>query len=183
MPPSAVRGKALVASLRKRPDVRDAEALAAWIGRVKKYKRMGIPVARAHVLAKVAGGSEFARDEESVSSKAQRYEAPDPFSEDYGEGASQSDEEAQMQKYGEQQLRQLEKQMTSELNNAILDAGGIQTRAALREEYRNIPNNFIRTDGLRGDEMADHLKTYFPEFGVEDENDLLSFFEKRYRGY
>jgi hypothetical protein len=50
---SVVRGKALVAQLRKRPDVRDAEALAAWIGRVKKLKRGGMSTKAA---MKAAGG-------------------------------------------------------------------------------------------------------------------------------
>lgn len=46
------RGKALVAKLRAQPETRDAEALAAWIGRKKKYKRMG---ASDKVAANLAG--------------------------------------------------------------------------------------------------------------------------------
>lgn len=163
VPPSvaAPRGKALVAALRKRPDVRDAEALAAWIGRVKKYKRMGVPAERAAILAKVSGGSEFARDDVEQERQA----------------AAEAEEQ---KKYEAGLIAQMEKEVTRDLNNAIRDAGGIQTRQDLREEYRSIPNNFIRKDGLPGDEMAEYLKTYHPELGIDTENDLLSFFRARY---
>ena len=73
----------------------------------------------------------------------------------------------------------MEKQERSEVHTAITDAGGIQTREELREEYREIPNTFIRRDGLPGDEMADYLKTYYPELGIESENDLLQYFANR----
>lgn len=52
---SVKRGKALVASLRAQAGVRDAEALAAYLGRFKKARKAGLPSAQAKKLAK--GGS------------------------------------------------------------------------------------------------------------------------------
>lgn len=55
------RGKALVAKLRGQPEVRDAEALAAWIGRRKRYMKAGLSVREAGSLAGKEGGAELAR--------------------------------------------------------------------------------------------------------------------------
>lgn len=47
---------ALVAKLRKQPEVRDAEALAAWIGRYQKLRKAGVSNKRAMKLAGKEGG-------------------------------------------------------------------------------------------------------------------------------
>ena len=47
---------ALVAKLRKQPEVRDAEALAAWIGRYQKLRKAGVSNKRAMKLAGKPGG-------------------------------------------------------------------------------------------------------------------------------
>ena len=47
---------ALVAKLRKQPEVRDAEALAAWIGRYKKLRQAGVSNKKAMKLAGKQGG-------------------------------------------------------------------------------------------------------------------------------
>lgn len=99
----------------------------------------------------------------------------DPFAEDYGANEPESKEERQRQRYEEKLVRQQEKAERSRLRNIVLDAGGLQTRDDLREEYRGIPNTLKRRDGLAGDEMADYLKTYYAEFGIEDERDLIDF--------
>lgn len=48
---SIARGKALVAKLKADPEVRDAEALAAYAGRTKKYRKLGKSAAMAAKLA------------------------------------------------------------------------------------------------------------------------------------
>lgn len=53
---AGARGKALVAELRARPDVRDAEALAAWIGRYKRLRMAGASPKKARTLAGKPGG-------------------------------------------------------------------------------------------------------------------------------
>lgn len=50
---SVKRGKALVASLRAQAGVRDPEALAAWLGRYKKFRKSGLKPEQAK---KAAGG-------------------------------------------------------------------------------------------------------------------------------
>ena len=47
---------ALVAKLRKQPEVRDAEALAAWIGRYQKLRKAGVGNKKAMKLAGKQGG-------------------------------------------------------------------------------------------------------------------------------
>jgi hypothetical protein len=64
-------------------------------------------------------------------------------------------------------------EVRSELYEAIMQAGGISTRDDLREEYRQIPNTYKRKDGLRGDEMAEHLAVHYPHFNITDENSLI----------
>lgn len=291
---TVLRGKALVAALRSRADVRDAEALAAHLGRIRKYRRAGKSLAEAKKLAS-AGTKQSVRDRNIAARRAlrdpgdeagwkarneiavkrgrargqkrvedadltkmsdmslgvekrraekraadlrrnikqverepkrmenrelqekqlaeqaeldpylkalraedkrrQKGAGPaaasaegkpdfdrigDPFGEDFGDPESaETGEEREAREYEAKILRDLERDERSNLHTAILDAGGIQTRADLREEYREIPNTFKRKDGMPGDEMADYLKTYYPELGIEDENDLLDFFLRR----
>jgi hypothetical protein len=99
----------------------------------------------------------------------------DPFAGTY-QPEEESDEERRQRQYEERLIRQMEKAERSRLYAVIMEQGGIQTRDDLREEYREIPNNFKRRDGMPGDEMADYLKTYYAEFGIETENDLLDYF-------
>ena len=47
---------ALVTKLRKQPEVRDAEALAAWIGRYQKLRKAGVSNKKAMKLAGKEGG-------------------------------------------------------------------------------------------------------------------------------
>lgn len=62
MATKVLRGKRLVASLKRQPRVRDAEALAAWIGRFKAAKKRGLSTSAAKAAAggktggKQAGG-------------------------------------------------------------------------------------------------------------------------------
>lgn len=86
-----------------------------------------------------------------------------------------SKEDKKRERYESQQIRALEKAERSRLNSALMEAGGLKTRADLREEYAGIPNTFKRKDGLAGDEMAEYLGMYYPEFGIEDERDLIDF--------
>lgn len=72
----SAKGKALVAKLRKDPEVRDADALAAWLGRRKAYKKMGVPSKMAGSLANSPGGKEGAKQfSESPAGKAARAQA------------------------------------------------------------------------------------------------------------
>lgn len=80
--------------------------------------------------------------------------------------------EEERRRYEKSVLRQAEK-ITTSLYRAIIDAGGLQTNPALREEYRQIPNTFKRKDGLPGDVMAEYLSTHHPGFGVKDERSLI----------
>ena len=59
---SVARGKALVAELRKNPKVRDAEALAAWLGRFKKARKAGMSVPKAKAAAGGSGGKGKPKD-------------------------------------------------------------------------------------------------------------------------
>jgi hypothetical protein len=99
----------------------------------------------------------------------------DPFNEDYGPNEPESEEAQEQRRYEEKLLRDAEKADRSKLHGAIIDAGGLKTRDALREEYREIPNTFKRRDGLAGDEMAEYLGMYYPELGIEDERDLIDY--------
>jgi hypothetical protein len=165
------RGKALVAKLRKQPGVRDAEALAAWIGRFKKARKAGKGVAAAK---KAADGGDSKSDSKPVKAKK-----PEPFRDDdldFDNEGEETPEQKRQRKYEERQIRDLEKAERSRFFSVIQEAGGIQTRADLREEYQGIPNTFKRKDGLPGDEIADYLNTYYPEFGIENERDLIDYF-------
>lgn len=137
---------------------------------------------RAALRAKRVGGG--SRAVTRATKSPQRKPSPfaddpfaddDPFAEDYGANEPKSKEERQRQRYEEKLIRQQEKAERSRLRNVILDQGGLQTRDDLREEYAGIPNTLKRRDGLPGDQMADYLKTYYAEFGIEDERDLIDF--------
>ena len=196
MAKSIVRGKALVAKFRADPRVRDAEALAAYAGRVKKYRKLGLSPSKAIAAAKRLGGASkngsapeksspiSARDKGRPLTKAEletNMADDDPFAEDYGDNEEKSKEDKQRERQESQLLKKMEREERSRLYSVFQEVGGLKTRADLKEEYRAIPNNLKRTDGLPGDEMAEYLATYYPEFGIESENDLLDFFAPDYR--
>lgn len=188
------RGKALVAKLRAQPGVRDPEALAAYLGRFKAARRAGKSVAAARKVAK--GGSISSGPKKSGGALAERVrrdadkgrkmakarnvfakpvEMDDPFAADFGPGEEKSKEDLQRERLEAKLLADMERADRSKLYRAIQDQGGLKTRADLREEYAGIPNTFKRKDGLPGDEMADHLATYYPELGIESERDLIDY--------
>jgi hypothetical protein len=72
-------------------------------------------------------------------------------------------------------LRDMERADRAKLYKAIMDQGGLKSRAELREEYAGIPNTYKRKDGLAGDELADHLAICYPELGIESERDLIDY--------
>lgn len=72
-------------------------------------------------------------------------------------------------------INQREKEERSRVHSAIKDMGGLKTRDDLRDEYSQIPNTFKRRDGMAGDDLAEHLAQYYPEFGIESERDLIDF--------
>ena len=116
------RGKALVAKLRAQAGVRDAEALAAYLGRFKKARKAGRSVAEAQKIArgegpkrKPAGGlAERVRNSAppkrdanpSVLAKRDPFE-DDPFAEDYGENEKKSKEDLQRERMEAKLLRRL----------------------------------------------------------------------------
>lgn len=165
MAKSVVRGKALVAKLRGTPGVRDPEALAVWAGRLKTLRKAG-KGAVTKLTALKTGKS---------STRKSPFDDDDPFNEDHGGNEPKSKEDKQRERYESQQIRALEKAERGRLNSAVMEAGGLKTRVDLREEYAGIPNTFKRKDGLAGDEMAEYLGRYYPEFGIEDERDLIDF--------
>ncbi len=188
------RGKALVAKLRAQAGVRDAEALAAYLGRFKQARKAGKSVAEAQKAAKgtpagsnkVGAGGLADRVRSSSSPKSgnkvsvlakKRGDDDDPFAEDYGDehSATSSKEDLRRERMEAQLIRQMEKADRQKVYAAIQEQGGLKTRADLREEYAGIPNTFKRKDGLQGDEMADHLATYFPELGIRSERDLITY--------
>ena len=216
----SAKGKRLVAKLRATAGVRDAEALAAWIGRYHKLRGQGKSPKAA---AKAAGGKgkapnsgkskpkdkrndetakgsgleegnreleppsekyqPKAEDKQRVSELADLLDDPfdddDPFNDPFDGASDEEDpEEAEQRKYEEKLLRDMEKADRQRLRGAVLEAGGLQTRDDLREEYREIPNTYKRKNGLPGDEMAEYLATYFPEFGVQDERDLIDYLSR-----
>jgi hypothetical protein len=172
------RGKALVAKLRAQPGVVDAEALAAYLGRFKKARKSGASVAEAQKIAR--GGKQKRVISASERARAAK-DDDDPFAEDFGPNEELTAEQKQQKRMEEAMLRKMEKEDRANLYAAIMDVGGIKTSDELREEYRAIPNNLKRKDGLSGDEMAEYLATYFQELGIEDENDLLDYFAPDYR--
>lgn len=191
MATKVARGKLLLAKLRADPEVRNAESLAAWIGRRKRYKKAGLSSKEAGSLAGKKGGAELARmvgdlpgvkrrrknrsgDRRKVT--ASKRDVGDPFNEDYGPNERKSAEDRRRERQEAQVIQRLEREERSKLHTIIRDAGGIQTRDDLREEYREIPNTFKRRDGMPGDEMAEYLSMYYPELGIDSENDLLDFF-------
>lgn len=186
------RGKALVAKLRAQAGVRDPEALAAYCGRFSAARKAGKSVAEAREAAKgtpsggkgVGAGGLADRVRSSSSPKSgnkvsvlakERVDDDDPFAEDYGDDEPKSKEDLQRERMEAQLIRQMEKADRAKVYAAIQEQGGLKTRADLREEYAGIPNTYKRKDGLQGDEMADHLATYFPELGIRSERDLITY--------
>jgi hypothetical protein len=182
------RGKALLAQLRRQAGVRDAEALAAYLGRFKKARKAGRSVAEAQMIArgtskdrKSTNGSEAARKLSEAQRARLQHDPDDPFAEDYGPPEELTKERKQQKIMEEALLRRMEKEDRSRLYAAIHEVGGIKTRDDLREEYRAIPNNLNRKDGMAGDEIAEYLGTYYQELGIYSENDLLDYFAPDYR--
>jgi hypothetical protein len=185
------RGKALVAQLRRQAGVRDAEALAAFLGRFRRARKAGRSVAEAQKIArgeeqkkKPAGGlADRLRDntppkretKPSVMAKRDPFEDDAPFAEDYGENEPKSKEDLQRERMEAKLLRDMERADRAKLYKAIMDQGGLKSRAELREEYAGIPNTYKRKDGLAGDELADHLAICYPELGIESERDLIDY--------
>ena len=172
------RGKALVAKLRKQAGVRDAEALAAWIGRFKKARKAGMSVEAAQKAAR--GGKKKRVISQAEKARAE-YDPDDPFAEDYGSDGEETLEQRRQRKMEEAILRKMEQEDRSKLFNAIMEQGGLKTNPQLREEYRQIPNNLKRKDGISGDQLADYLATYYAELGIRDERDLIDYFQSDYR--
>lgn len=169
MAKSIVRGKALVAKLRADPKVLNPEALAAWAGRHKHRKGM-----KGSLKSGVGKVTEL-KTGKSTASKKSAFDDDDPFNEDYGDDAPKSKKDRAREKYEAKLLRDMEKAERSRVHSIIKDLGGLKSRDDLREEYAGIPNTFKRKDGLAGDDLADHLSNYYPEFGIEDERDLIDF--------
>jgi hypothetical protein len=171
---AVARGKALVAKLRRQPGVRDAEALAAWLGRFKKARKAGKSVAEAKAAAN-GSGDKNTKTKPKSDAPPQKKKGWFLDDEDDFEDEPQSKEDKQREKYEAKQIAALEKAERSRVHSVVMEAGGLKTRADLREEYRGIPNTFKRKDGLPGDEMADYFSRFYPEFGIEDERDLIDF--------
>ncbi len=197
---TVARGKALVAKLRGQAGVRDPEALAAHLGRFKKARKAGASVAEAKKIAEggskkratphgnrgAAGrapesfrkpqadsGSE-PKKKPSVFAKKPTVEDDDPFGEDFGD-EPKTKEQLQQERMERQIIARMEKADRARVYAAIQEQGGLKTNDSLREEYAGIPNTFKRKDGLAGDEMADHLATYYPELDIRDERDLIDY--------
>jgi hypothetical protein len=178
-----VAGKpsSLVVKLRARPDTREAGPLAGWIIRHLKagtLKKAGKAAAASRGKGK---GSLKPPKPEKKPGPAAKKPSPfdddldDPFNEDWGPNDPITPEDKEQARYEARQLAALEKAERSRVYGIVQEAGGLKTRDDLREEYAEIPNTFKRKDGIDGDEMADYLKTYYPEFGIEDERDLVDF--------
>lgn len=99
----------------------------------------------------------------------------DPFADDDDGDEPKSKEDRAREKYEAKMVRDLERAERSRVYSIIQELGGLKTRDDLREEYAGIPNTFKRRDGLAGDDLADHFANYYPEFGIEDERDLIDF--------
>ena len=192
------RGKALVAELRKNPKVRDAEALAAHLGRFRKARKAGLGTKAALKVAKGGGSSKGSSGSKkvgtgglaervrsssapksgnkvSVLAKKRPVEDDDPFAEDFGDDEPKSKEDLQRSRMEAKLLADMEKADRQKVYRAIQEQGGLKTREDLREEYAGIPNTFKRRDGLAGDDMADHLARFYPELGIESERDLIDY--------
>lgn len=191
------RGKALVAELRANPKVRDAEALAAHLGRFRKARKAGMGVKQALKVAKgtkagskpqkkISAGGLADRIRSSAGPAPQKTQRKsvvakpvidddDPFAEDYGEDEPKAKEDLQRERMEAKLIADMEKADRSKVYKAIQDVGGLKTRDELREEYAGIPNTYKRKDGLDGDEMADYLGRHYPELGIESERDLIDY--------
>ena len=179
---SVARGKALVAKLRADPKVRDAEALAAWIGRRKKRKKLGAKVGGGSLADRIRASKAPAKAERKSPLAKKPVIDDDPFADDpFDEPDTETPEERKRRKMEAAILRKMQAEDRRNLYRAIHDQGGIKPRTDLREEYRQIPNNFKRKDGLTGDEMAEHLCSHHAELGICSERDLIDYFQRDYR--
>ena len=186
------RGKALVARLRAQPGVKNPEALAAYLGRFKAARKAGRSVAESRKVARGegpakdkaagaladrvrAGSRPEAQRRPSVFAGRPAVEDDDPFAEDFGPVDPKTKEDLQRERMEAQLIRQMEKADRQKVYQAIQEQGGLKTNAALQEEYSGIPNTFKRKGGMGGDEMADHLATYYPELGIQTERDLIDY--------
>lgn len=113
----------------------------------------------------------------SVSAKPSPVDDPfgDPFASDNPFNETAPSGGTKESRYEARLLKQAAKAERSRLHSIILEAGGLKTNNALREEYSGIPNTFKRRDGLLGDEVADYLNTYYQEFGIQNERDLIDY--------
>ena len=175
------RGKALVAKLAGQAGVRDPEALAAHLGRYRKARKSGKSVAEAQKIAKGRPSDSKTKASPKDPKDVFRNKKPlvqdedDPFAEDFGDDEPKSKEDLARGRLEAKLIADMEKADRQKVYRAIQDQGGLKTRPDLREEYAGIPNTFKRKDGLPGDEMADHLATYYPELGIESERDLITY--------
>lgn len=172
----AGKPSSLMAKLRARPDTREAGPLAGWI--IKHMKAGTLKKAAKEASAKrkpSKGKNRDKKQEELKFPKPISKDLDDPFNESWGDEDEGSPEDAELAKYEAKQVADLEKAERSRLHGIVMEAGGLKTRDDLREEYAGISNTFKRRDGMDGDEMADYFATYYPEFGIEDERDLIDF--------
>lgn len=96
------------------------------------------------------------------------------------QGPADDAEAEEEQRFHERARREFEAAETSALYSEVMALGGIRPSSAnLAEEYRNVPPCYRRPDGMPGDEMAEHLATNRPEFGIGSESELLEFFAAR----
>lgn len=182
------RASALVIKLRANPKVRDAEALAAWIGRRKgglargKGGGGGSSGGSSGTNGSTGGASSGGDKKRNViGGGAPVVEDDDPFAEDDG-AEPETPEERRQRKYEERLLKEMEKADRAKLYSAIRDTGGIDPTPGLKEEYKTIPDAYGGGGkGLPGDAMAEYLNTYFPELGIETERDLLDYFSDKFR--
>lgn len=102
-------------------------------------------------------------------------EEEDPFTENYArkDDDKVSPEERKQKRYESRLLRAWAKAERSRLLDIIRAQGGIATPSDLKEEYQGISNAFKNQNGISSDEMAVHLATQHPEFGVRDERSLI----------
>jgi hypothetical protein len=92
----------------------------------------------------------------------------------------EADEEKRLRAYEQQTLRAVDREQGPSFYQIIVvELGGIKRHyAELHEEYRVVPRNYLRPDGLAGDEMASALAEQHPRYNIRIENDLLKYFEQ-----
>lgn len=143
----------------------------------KREVRERIKEHRAKILEALEAAREKGGDGEKPPGPAKLAAAEDdPFTEDWGEsGEEKSEEDLRRERYEAKLVRDMERADRSRVHTIIHDAGGLKTRADLREEYADVPNTFKRHDGLPGDVLAEYLASYHADLGIRDERDLISF--------